>query len=152
MERAIQLAKRGTGFTNPNPLVGAVIVKDHRIIGEGWHARYGDLHAERNALKNCTEDPAGATMYVTLEPCQMCAGAIVQARIPEVVMGCMNPKAGCAGSILNILEMPQFNHQVKVTRGILEVECSQMLKTFFEELRIRNKQEKEARKSLSSLS
>jgi tRNA(adenine34) deaminase len=91
-------------------------------------------------------------MYVTLEPCQMCAGAIVQARIPEVVMGCMNPKAGCAGSILNILEMPQFNHQVKVTRGILEVECSQMLKTFFEELRIRNKQEKEARKSLSSLS
>ena len=92
------------------------------------------------------------TLYVTLEPCQMCAGAIVQARIPEVVMGCMNPKAGCAGSILNILEMPQFNHQVKVTRGILEVECSQMLKTFFEELRIRNKQEKEARKSLSSLS
>ena len=69
MERAIQLAKRGTGFTNPNPLVGAVIVKDHRIIGEGWHARYGDLHAERNALKHCTEDPAGATMYVTLEPC-----------------------------------------------------------------------------------
>ena len=67
MERAIQLAKRGTGFTNPNPLVGAVIVKDHRIIGEGWHARYGDLHAERNALKNCTEDPAGATMYVTLD-------------------------------------------------------------------------------------
>ena len=92
------------------------------------------------------------TLYVTLEPCQMCAGAIVQARIPEVVMGCMNPKAGCAGSILNILEMPQFNHQVKVTRGILEAECSQMLKTFFEELRIRNKQEKEARKSLSSLS
>ncbi len=82
------------------------------------------------------------TLYVTLEPCQMCAGAIVQARIPEVVMGCMNPKAGCAGSILNILEMPQFNHQVKVTRGILETECSQMLKTFFEELRIRNKQEK----------
>ena len=69
MERAIQLAKRGTGFTNPNPLVGAVIVKDSRIIGEGWHARYGDLHAERNALKHCTEDPAGATIYVTLEPC-----------------------------------------------------------------------------------
>ena len=65
MERAIQLAKRGTGFTNPNPLVGAVIVKDSRIIGEGWHARYGDLHAERNALKHCTEDPAGATIYVS---------------------------------------------------------------------------------------
>ena len=81
----------------------------------------------------------------------MCAGAIVQARIPEVVMGCMNPKAGCAGSILNILEMPQFNHQVKVTRGILETDCSQMLKTFFEELRIRNKQEKAARKALGDL-
>ena len=92
------------------------------------------------------------TLYVTLEPCQMCAGAIVQARIPEVVMGCMNPKAGCAGSILNILEMPQFNHQVKVTRGILETECSQMLKTFFEELRIRNKQEKAARKASGDLS
>ncbi len=79
---------------------------------------------------------------MTLEPCQMCAGAIVQARIPEVVMGCMNPKAGCAGSILNILEMPEFNHQVAVTRGILEDECSEMLKTFFVELRKRNKLEK----------
>ena len=77
----------------------------------------------------------------------MCAGAIVQARIPEVVMGCMNPKAGCAGSILNILDMPQFNHQVAVTRGILEQECSDMLKLFFSELRVRNKAEKEARKA-----
>ena len=151
MNRARILADRGRGWVNPNPLVGAVIVKDGRIIGEGWHERYGGLHAERNAFKQCTEDPAGATLYVTLEPCQMCAGAIVQARIPEVVMGCMNPKAGCAGSILNILEMPQFNHQVKVTRGILEADCSQMLKTFFEELRIRNKQEKAARKALSDL-
>ena len=78
----------------------------------------------------------------------MCAGAIVQARIPEVVMGCMNPKAGCAGSILNILEMPEFNHQVQVTRGVMEEACSEMLKTFFTELRIRNKQEKEARNQL----
>jgi tRNA(adenine34) deaminase len=69
----------------------------------------------------------------------MCAGAIVQARIPSVVMGCMNPKAGCAGSILNILDMPQFNHQVHTLRGILEKECSEMLTTFFKELRIRNK-------------
>ena len=152
MNRARILADRGRGWVNPNPLVGAVIVKDGRIIGEGWHERYGGLHAERNAFKQCTEDPAGATLYVTLEPCQMCAGAIVQARIPEVVMGCMNPKAGCAGSILNILEMPQFNHQVKVTRGILETECSQMLKTFFEELRIRNKQEKAARRASGDLS
>ena len=81
-------------------------------------------------------------MYVTLEPCQMCSGAIVQARIPEVVIGCMNPKAGCAGSILNLLEMPEFNHRVKVTRGVLEQECSEMLKTFFRELRVRVKREK----------
>ena len=80
-----------------------------------------------------------AAPSITLEPCQMCSGAIVQARITEVVMGCMNPKAGCGGSILNILEMPQFNHQVKVTRGILGEECSRMLTTFFKELRIRNK-------------
>ena len=69
-------------------------------------------------------------MYVTLEPCQMCAGAIVQARIPKVVIGCMNPKAGCAGSILNLLDMKQFNHQVEVTRGIMETECSAMMSGF----------------------
>ena len=79
---------------------------------------------------------------MTLEPCQMCAGAIVQARIPQVIMGCMNPKAGCGGSILNILEMPEFNHQVQVTRGVLEQQCSDMLKEFFVQLRIRNKEEK----------
>ncbi|MBQ9123351.1 MAG: nucleoside deaminase, partial [Lachnospiraceae bacterium] len=71
--------------------------------------------------------------------CQMCAGAIVQARIPKVVMGCMNPKAGCAGSILNILNMPQFNHQVETYKGILEEECSTILKVFFKDLRIKNK-------------
>ena len=81
-------------------------------------------------------------MYVTLEPCQMCAGAIVQSRMKEVVIGCMNPKAGCAGSILNILQMKQFNHQVDITRGVMEEECSQMLKQFFAELRVRNKEEK----------
>ena len=77
----------------------------------------------------------------------MCAGAIVQARIPKVVMACMNPKAGCAGSVLNILDMPAFNHQVELVRGIMEEECAQMLKDFFKELRIRNKLEKETRKS-----
>ena len=85
-------------------------------------------------------------MYVTLEPCQMCAGAIVQARIPRVVIGCMNPKAGCAGSILNLLQMPQFNHQVEVARGVMEEECSQLLKNFFKELRIKVKQEKAEKK------
>ena len=82
-------------------------------------------------------------MYVTLEPCQMCAGALVQARITEVVIGCMNPKAGCGGSILNLLEMKEFNHQVKVTRGVMEETCSNLLKDFFKELRVRVKLEKQ---------
>ena len=85
-------------------------------------------------------------MYITLEPCQMCAGAIVQARVSRVVIGSMNPKAGCAGSVLNLLEMEQFNHQVEVTRGVLEKECSEMLSGFFRELRELKKREKEMRK------
>ena len=78
-------------------------------------------------------------MYITLEPCQMCAGAIVQARIPRVVIGSRNPKAGCAGSILNLLQVPEFNHQVELTEGVLEEECSAMLTDFFRELRNRRK-------------
>ena len=81
----------------------------------------------------------GCTLYVTLEPCQMCSGAIVQSRMTRVVVGCMNPKAGCAGSVLNLLQMPQFNHQAELTTGVLEEECSQMMKTFFKELRERKK-------------
>ena len=86
------------------------------------------------------------TIYVTLEPCQMCAGAIVQARIPRVVIGSMNSKAGCAGSIINLLNMPQFNHQAEVVRGVCDEECSTMLSTFFRELRQKKKAEKEAGK------
>ena len=89
-------------------------------------------------------------MYVTLEPCQMCAGALVQARMTEVVIGCMNPKAGCAGSILNLLEMPEFNHQVKVVRGVMEEECATLLKDFFKALRIRLKEEKKAEKETAA--
>ena len=148
MQRAIELAKKGTGFVNPNPLVGAVIVKDDIIIGEGYHEKYGELHAERNALKNCSESPEGATIYVTLEPCQMCAGAIVQARIPKVVMAAENPKAGCAGSVMDILNNPEFNHQVEVQKGVLKEECSRLLKEFFVELRARNKAEKEQKGAL----
>ncbi|MFW5632608.1 MAG: nucleoside deaminase, partial [Acetivibrio ethanolgignens] len=81
----------------------------------------------------------GCTMYVTLEPCQMCAGAIVQSRIPRVVIGSMNSKAGCAGSIINLLQMPQFNHQVEIIPGVLEKECSEMLQSFFKELRAKKK-------------
>ena len=159
MKEALKQAKKA--YALGEVPIGCVIVHEGKIIGRGYNRRNTDkntlAHAEITAINKASKVIGDwrleeGTLYVTLEPCQMCAGAIVQARIPEVVMGCMNPKAGCAGSILNILEMPQFNHQVKVTRGILEAECSQMLKTFFEELRIRNKQEKEARKSLSSLS
>ena len=132
--------------------IGCVIVHEGKIIGRGYNRRNTDKntlsHAEITAVRKASkvigdwrlED---CTLYVTLEPCQMCAGAIVQARIPQVVMGCMNPKAGCAGSVLNILEMPEFNHQVQVTRGVLEQQCSDMLKTFFAELRVRSKEEKE---------
>ena len=128
--------------------IGCVIVYEGKIIGRGYNRRNTDKntlsHAEITAIRKASKKMGdwrleGCTLYVTLEPCQMCSGAIVQARITEVVMGCMNPKAGCGGSILNILEMPQFNHQVKVTRGILGEECSRMLTTFFKELRIRNK-------------
>ena len=159
MKEALKQAKKA--YALGEVPIGCVIVHEGKIIGRGYNRRNTDkntlAHAEITAINKASKVIGDwrleeCTLYVTLEPCQMCAGAIVQARIPEVVMGCMNPKAGCAGSILNILEMPQFNHEVKVTRGILEAECSQMLKTFFEELRIRNKQEKEARKSLSSLS
>ena len=156
MKEALKQAKKA--YALGEVPIGCVIVHEGKIIGRGYNRRNTDkntlAHAEITAINKASKVIGDwrleeCTLYVTLEPCQMCAGAIVQARIPEVVMGCMNPKAGCAGSILNILEMPQFNHQVKVSRGILEADCSQMLKTFFEELRIRNKQEKAARKALS---
>ena len=85
-------------------------------------------------------------MYITLEPCQMCAGAIVQSRMKKVVIGAMNPKAGCAGSILNLLQMAQFNHQVELEQGMLEEECATLLSDFFRELREKNKKKKESGK------
>lgn len=139
--------------------IGCVIVHEGKIIARGYNRRNTDkntlAHAEITAINRASKKIGDwrledCTLYVTLEPCQMCAGAIVQARIPEVVMGCMNPKAGCAGSILNILDMPEFNHQVAVTRGVLEEECSGMLKNFFAGLRIRNKAEKELRRQNDS--
>ena len=145
--------------------IGCVIVREGRIIARGYNRRNTDkntlAHAEITAIRRASKLAGDwrledCTLYVTLEPCQMCAGAIIQARIPEVFIGCMNPKAGCAGSILNVLEMPEFNHQKRrqptlrhshrrpaVHRGVLEDECSAMLKRFFKELRIRNKLEKE---------
>lgn len=131
--------------------IGCVIVYDNKIIARGYNRRNTDKntlsHAEITAIRKACKKIGDwrledCTLYVTLEPCQMCSGAIVQARIPQVVIGCMNPKAGCAGSILNLLGMPEFNHQVQVIRGILEKECSTVLKQFFKDLRIRNKLEK----------
>lgn len=154
MKEALKQARKA--FALGEVPIGCVIVHQGRIIGRGYNRRNTDkntlAHAEITAIKKASKYIGDwrleeCTIYITLEPCQMCAGAIIQARIPEVVMGCMNPKAGCGGSVLNILEMPQFNHQAIVTRGILEAQCSDLLKTFFAELRIRNKIEKENRRS-----
>ena len=149
MKEALKQAKKA--YLLGEVPIGCVIVHEGKIIGRGYNRRNTDKntlsHAEITAIHKASKKIGdwrleNCTLYVTLEPCQMCSGAIVQARIPEVVMGCMNPKAGCAGSILNLLEMPQFNHQVKVTRGVLEKECSNMITTFFKELRQRNKDKK----------
>ena len=132
--------------------IGCVIVHDGNIIARGYNRRNTDKnttsHAEINAIRKASKKLGdwrleGCTIYITLEPCQMCAGAIVQARIDRAVIGSMNPKAGCAGSVLNILEMPQFNHQVEVTRGVLQDECSQMLSGFFRQLREKKREEHE---------
>ena len=124
--------------------IGCVIVQGERIIARGYNRRNTDKntlsHAELNAIRKASRKTGDwrledCTMYITLEPCQMCAGAIVQARMGRVVIGAMNPKAGCAGSVLNLLEMPEFNHQVTVERGVLKEECSGILTEFFRNLR-----------------
>ena len=146
MKEAIKQAKRA-GKLDEVP-IGCVIVKDGKIIARAYNRRNKDkntlAHAELTAIKRASKvlndwRLEGCTLYVTLEPCQMCSGAIVQARLTEVVIGCMNAKAGCAGSVLNLLEMPEFNHQVLVKRGVLEEMCSNMLSDFFRDLRERKK-------------
>ena len=133
MERAIELAKKGLGFTSPNPLVGAVIVKDGHIIGEGYHEKYGSLHAERNALASCTENPQGATMYVTLEPCchhgkqPPCTEAIIQAGISKVVIGSADPNPVVSGKGISFLK----KQGVTVIEGFLQKECDALNPVFF---------------------
>ena len=131
--------------------IGCVIVYEGKIIGRGYNRRTTDgnvlAHAEIIAIRKACRAMGdwrleGCTMYVTLEPCPMCAGAIVQARIPKVVIGCMNPKAGCTGSVLDLLHEDGFNHQVETEVGMLGEECSQMLKDFFRELREKKKERK----------
>ncbi len=144
MRRALELAQKAA--QEEETPIGAVIVFRDQIIGEGYNRRnqLGNplCHAEIEAINQAAEYMKDwrleeCTMYVTLEPCPMCAGAIVQARIPRVVLGAMNPKAGCAGSIMNLLEEPRFNHQVEVERGVLEEESRKIMQAFFAELRKR---------------
>ena len=133
--------------------IGCVIVHEDKIIARGYNRRNTDknplAHAEVAAIRKASKKLGDwrleeCTLYVTLEPCQMCAGAIVQSRIPRVVVGCMNPKAGCTGSILNLLDIQAFNHQADLTTGVLEEECSQLMKQFFRELREARKMKKKA--------
>ena len=146
MREAIKQAKKA--YALEEVPIGCVIVYDGKIIGRGYNRRTIDkntlAHAELQAIKKASRKMddwrlEDCTLYVTLEPCQMCSGAIVQARIKRVVVGCMNPKAGCAGSILNLLDMPEFNHQAELTTGVLETECSEMMKQFFREMREKRK-------------
>ena len=144
MKEAIRQARKA--YAIGEVPIGCVIVYKDKIIGRGYNRRMADKntlsHAELIAIRKASRKMDDwrleeCTMYVTLEPCQMCSGAIVQSRMSRVVVGCMNPKAGCAGSILNLLQMKEFNHQAELTTGVLEEECSQMMKDFFKELRSR---------------
>ena len=146
MKEVVRQAKKA--YALGETPIGCVIVYQDKIIGRGYNRRTIDkntlAHAELTAIRKASRKMGdwrleGCTLYVTLEPCQMCSGALVQSRMTRVVVGCMNPKAGCAGSVLNLLQMPQFNHQAELTTGVLEEECSQMMKTFFKELRERKK-------------
>jgi len=128
--------------------IGCVIVYDKKIIGRGYNKRNTKktalAHAEITAIAQACRKLGdwrldGCTMYITLEPCQMCSGAIVQSRIDRIVIGAMNPKAGCAGSILNLLNRPEFNHQVEITKNVCAEESTKILQTFFKNLRFRNK-------------
>ena len=148
MKQAIKQAKKA--YALDEVPIGCVIVADDKIIARGYNRRNTDknplAHAELSAIRKASKKTGDwrleeCTMYVTLEPCQMCAGAIVQARIPRVVIGAMNPKAGCAGSIINLLQMQQFNHQVQTDIGVLGDECSTMLSEFFRELRKKRKEQ-----------
>lgn len=154
MREAIRQAKKAAALKEVP--IGCVIVHDGKIIGRGYNRRTIDgnvlAHAEIIAIRKACRKIGDwrledCTMYVTLEPCPMCAGAIVQARIPRVVIGSMNPKAGCAGSVLNVLQTEGFNHQAIVETGVLGEACSEMLSSFFRELRklkkLRKKQEAE---------
>lgn len=148
MKEAIKQAKKAA-LSGEVP-IGCVIVYEGKIIARGYNLRNKRKttlgHAEITAIQKASKKLGdwrleGCTVYITLEPCPMCAGAIVQARIPRVVLGAMNPKAGCAGSILNLLQIDRFNHQVEIIPDILTGECQDMMKDFFKNLRKSKKRE-----------
>lgn len=149
MKAAIAQAKKAAAIDEVP--IGCVIVYEGKIIARGYNKRNKEKntlsHAEMNAIRKASRYLGdwrleGCTMYITLEPCPMCAGAIVQARVDRVVIGSMNAKAGCAGSVLNLLQEQRFNHQVETTYDVLHDECSQMLSGFFRDLRERKRKEK----------
>lgn len=154
MKAAIGEAKKACALDEVP--IGCVIVFENKIIGRGHNRRIIDKnvlsHAEIIAIRKACKKMGdwrleNCTMYVTLEPCPMCAGAIVQARIPKVIIGCMNPKAGCAGSVLDMLHEEGFNHQVETEIGIMGQECSNMMKEFFKELRQKRKQKEDGKET-----
>lgn len=151
MRQAIRLAEKA--YALDETPIGCVIVHEGKVIGRGYNRRNTDknplAHAEITAIRKAGKKMGDwrledCTLYVTLEPCQMCAGAIIQSRMDRVVIGCMNPKAGCAGSVLNLLQVDRFNHQADVTRGVLEEKCSELMKSFFRELREKKKKKEGA--------
>lgn len=146
MKDAIRQAKKA--YDLEETPIGCVLVHKGKVIARGYNKRNKKkntlAHAEMIVIDKASRVLGDwrleeCTMYVTLEPCPMCAGAIVQARIPKVVIGSTNPKAGCAGSVINLLDMAGFNHQVEVVQGVLEEECSQLMRDFFKELRLKRK-------------
>ena len=157
MKEAIKQAKKAAAIEEVP--IGCVIVCEDKIIARGYNKRNLKkntlAHAEIIAMNKASKVIGdwrleGCTMYVTLEPCPMCAGATVQARIPRVIIGSMNPKAGCAGSVLNVLQTEGFNHQVELETGVLGMECSEMLSSFFRELRkLKKARKKQADQSLT---
>ena len=133
MLRAIELAKQGIGYTNPNPMVGAVIVKDGRMIGEGYHHKCGELHAERNAFASLTESAKGADLYVTLEPCchfgrtAPCTDAIIEHKIARVFIGSKDPNPKVSGKGVRILR----EHGIEVVEDVCKEECDEINPVFF---------------------
>ena len=138
MALANAMAKRALGQTCPNPPVGAVIVARgdvNQVVGRGWTQSGGRPHAEIVALEAAGERARDATLFVTLEPCAMCAGAIILSRIPEVYFGAYDPKAGCSGSLMNLLSDVRFNHRPHVVPEVMAEECGAILSSFFREIR-----------------